>query len=108
MMMRERFFWQVLRASAPLMLWAAHFTALYLVVAAQCSPALAPGMPSVGWLWGVTALASAACVALLWQARTALAPDAGLVRLAQAGSALLALAAIAWNAVPLLLLDGCG
>ncbi len=107
-MTRERFFGQVILASAPLMLWAAHFAALYLVVAAQCSPALAPGMPSVGLLWSLTAIAAAACLALLWQARAALAPDAGLVRLAQAGSALLALAGIAWNAVPLLLLDGCG
>ena len=108
MNVRESFFSQMWQATAPLLVWAAHFTALYTLVAAQCSPALARGEPWMGTLWMLSALALGACTYLLWRARTALAPGASLVQLAQAGSALLALAGVAWTSVPLLLLGGCG
>lgn len=108
MNMHERLFSQIWQASAPLLVWAAHFTLCYGLVAAECSPALARREPSVGWLWIGTALAIGACLWMLWRARAVLQEDAGLVKLAQAGSALLALAGIAWTSVPLMLLGGCG
>ncbi len=108
MSMGERFFGQVWRATAPLLLWAAHFAALYGVVAVQCSPAVARAEPATGLLWIFSALALGACGWMLWRARVAVAPGASLVQLAQAGSALLALAGIAWTSAPLLLLGGCG
>lgn len=108
MSVRERIFSQMWHASSPLMVWAAHFTLCYGVVAAECSPALARQDPSVGLLWMASALAIGVCLSMLWGARDVLQADAGLVRLARAGSALLALAGIAWTSVPLLLLGGCG
>lgn len=108
MRMRERFFGRAWHATLPLLVWAAHFAVCYTVVAAQCSPALAQGGPSVGWLWMASALALGACLLMLWRARRGLTGGASLVQLAHAGSALLALAGIAWTSMPLLLLDGCG
>jgi hypothetical protein len=115
MTMNERSLSKTAWATAPLLVWAAHFAALYGIVAAQCSPAAAHAEPSLALLWVVSALAVGACAALLWRARQALAPHASprapqtsLAQLAQAASALLALAAIAWTSVPLLLLGGCG
>ena len=108
MNVREGFFSQTWQATAPLLVWVAHFTALYTLVAAQCSPAIARSEPSMGLLWLLSVLALGACTWMLWRARTALAPGASLVQLAQAGSALLALAGVAWTSVPLLLLGGCG
>lgn len=111
--MRERFFGQAWHATLPLLVWAAHFAVCYTVVAAQCSPALAQGKPSVAWLWMASALALGLCLMMLWRARGCLTRkeltgSASLVQLAHAGGALLALAGIAWTSVPLLLLDGCG
>lgn len=106
-MRQERFFSHVWRATAPLLVWAAHFALCYGLVAVECSPALAR-QPSTGLLWIATALAIGACLFMLWRVRDGLAVHARLLRLAQAGSALLALAAIAWSSVPLLLLAGCG
>ena len=108
MNMRERLFGQIWRATAPLVVWAAHFTVCYALAAAECSPALARQQPSTAVLWVATGLALAVCLWMLRRARAVLEGDAGLVQLAQAGSAVLALAGIGWTAVPLLLLGGCG
>ncbi len=105
--MRERLLGQTWRATAPLVLWAAHFSVCYALVAAECSPALAR-QPSMAVLWLATGVALATCLWMLWRARAVLEGGAGLVQLAQAGSAVLALAGIGWTAVPLLLLGGCG
>lgn len=104
--MGKDLFRQSLYATAPLLLWAAHFTFCYLLVAAQCTPALiGPGMPAM-WVLGVVSLAAlGACAAMAWRAtRTPVA----LLDWARGGSAILALAGIAWTSLPLLLLDGCG
>jgi hypothetical protein len=108
MNMRDRLFSQTWRATAPLLVWTAHFALCYGLTAAECSPALARQQPSMAVLWLATALALAACAWMLWRARAVLDGGAGLVQLAQAGSAVLALAGIGWTAVPLLLLGGCG
>ena len=106
--MGDRVFSRLWHGSAPLLAWAAHFSFCYGLVAAQCSPLLARAAPSTWLLWLASALAALACLLMLWRARGARRPDAGLSELARAGSALLALAGIAWTTLPLLLLDGCG
>ena len=48
--MRDRFFVRALHGTLPLMVWAAHFSPCYILVAAQCSPAaITRDAPSV-WL----------------------------------------------------------
>jgi len=102
--MRDNLLTALFKGTAPLLVWALHFSVCYGLVAAQCSPALAePGGPSRMLLLILSAVALAACVAMLgrqWPVR--------LLDWASAGSAVLALTGIAWTTVPLLLLDGCG
>ncbi len=110
--MRDRFFVRLLRGSLPLMIWAAHWFGAYLLVAAQCTPALiTPQAPRL-WMLGVlSALALLACLALLWRAGGRLrdaGDDAALLDWAAAGSALLAAVAIAWTTVPMAMIGGCG
>ncbi len=107
-MSAERLFHRVVYGCAPLLAWAAHFTVLYVLVGAQCSPLLGRAAPSAWIMWLASALALAACLLLLWRARGALKGGAALAEQACAASALLALAGIAWTTLPLLLLDGCG
>ena len=106
--MDERFFGRLWHASAPLLAWAAHFVLCYALVASQCSAALGRAAPDAWPLWLASALATLFCLLMLWRARGALRPGAGLAELACAGSALLALAGIGLTTLPLLLLDGCG
>ena len=108
--MREKFFIDTLRGTAPLMIWALHFTICYALVAAQCSGALlAPHAPSRLLLLALTAAALGACALLLWKGWPAGGGgEARLLDWARAGSAVLGLCAIAWTGIPLLLLDGCG
>lgn len=110
--MGERFFSRLLRGTLPLIIWGMHFTVCYLLVAAQCSPALmtasAPSRPMLG---AVSAIALAACAALLWRAHGTLrsvTEETRLIDWAAAGSAVLALAGIAWTSLPILMMDGCG
>jgi hypothetical protein len=108
--MRERFFARLLYGTLPLIIWAAHFFGVYLLVAAQCSPAAA-GAPSRPMLGALSLLAIGACLALLWRARNTLrnaANGTGLLDWAAAGGAVLASAAIAWTTIPVLLIEGCG
>lgn len=104
----DRLFSRLAYGCAPLLAWAAHFTVLYVLVGAQCSPLLARAAPSARIMWMASALAVAVCLLMLWRARGALKSGSALAEQACAASALLALAGIAWTTLPLLLLDGCG
>jgi len=107
--MRDRLVSRTLYATAPLLVWAAHFTLCYALVATQCSPALlSPGAPTIWILALASAAALALCTLMLWRTNRALDERARLLDWARIGSAVLALAGIAWTSVPLLLLDGCG
>ena len=118
--MSDRFFIRLLYGTLPLLVWALHFFAVYLLVAAQCSPALiTPQAPRHAMLAMLSVLALTACATLLWRARATLRDgakndaknDASPPRLldwAQAGSAVLAMLGVIWTSVPVLMIDGCG
>lgn len=110
--MRDRFFVRLLYGTLPLLVWAAHFFAMYVLVAAQCSPAAITTQSPRRWMLGVLSLlAIGACLVLLWRARGTLrnaGEDIGLMDWAVAGSAVLALAGIVWTSIPMVLVDGCG
>ena len=108
---------QTLLGTAPLLVWAAHFTFCYVLVGAQCSPALFDAAaPRSVMLLAVSALALVLCGWLLWRAargvqlaQLAGAEDAlALRQWASLAGAVLALAGVAWTSMPLLMLDGCG
>lgn len=111
MSMRDRFFVRAVHGALPLFVWAAHFFALYLLVAGQCSPAaITRGAPSVWLLALLSAAAFGLCAWLAWRAWNvvrAAGGDPALHDWAALGSAVLALAGIAWSSMPLLMLDGC-
>lgn len=92
-MMREAFFRPVLRALAPLLLWAVHFFLCY-VISAERRLLLAL----------LSAAALAVCAWLLWRRRAVLDERASLRAWSGAGGAALALIGIAWTCVPILLL----
>ncbi len=103
---------QVWLGSAPLFVWALHFTVCYVWVGMACSPALIDAEAPHGTvLLTVSALALGLCALLLGRARAALlrlGETATLLDWAVAASAVLALAGVAWTSLPLLLLAGCG
>lgn len=112
---REHFFARALHGSLPLLVWAAHFFASYVLVAAQCSPALmTPDGPSMWLLALMSAAGLGVCAVLLWRAWQAVrkARAAGrepaLTDWAAFGSSVLALVGIAWTTLPLLMLEHCG
>ncbi|MES2756357.1 MAG: hypothetical protein V4693_03205 [Pseudomonadota bacterium] len=110
--MRDHFWIRLLHGTLPLIVWAAHWFAAYILVAAQCSPAaITPESPR-GWMLGaLSVLALGACAVLLWRARRTLrnaGGDASLLDWAAAGSAALATIGIAWTTMPMLMIDGCG
>jgi hypothetical protein len=109
--MRDHFWRRLWGGTLPLIIWGLHFTACYVLFAVQCSPAAAtPGAPNRLLLGGMSLAALAACAMLAWRTRATLrtaGEDTGLYEWARAGSALLALAGIAWTSLPILLLDGC-
>lgn len=99
--MGDRFWSKLWQGTAPLVLWAAHFFFCYLYAASGCRPET--------WtvLLGVTVLALGAAgwlVRVAWRAGDA---PRGVLHMARLGGAILALAAIAWGAMPLLVLGGC-
>lgn len=108
---RERFLRKLLHGTLPLLVWAAHFGACYVLVAFQCSPAgFAPGNPHRLPLALMTLAALAVCGALAWRARGTLTggdEQTALLDWAAAGSALLAFVGIAWTSVPLWFVDSC-
>ncbi|MDB5791631.1 MAG: hypothetical protein JWQ80_1655 [Massilia sp.] len=108
---RERFFGKLLRGTLPLLVWAAHFSGCYVLVAFECSPAgFAPGHPQRLPLVVMTLVALAACAALGWRARRTLGggdEHTALLDWAAAGTAVLAFVGIAWTSVPLWFVDSC-
>jgi hypothetical protein len=97
-MLRDRLLPGLLRGCAPLLVWAAHFAVCY--TAAALRPDDVPRAP----LLAVTALALAGESWLLWRAwpRARLA-DARLRDRAAVTAAALALPAVLWTGLPLLL-----
>jgi hypothetical protein len=106
---REAFWRRVLAGTLPLLVWSAHFAFSYGLAAAQCTPAgLRPGGPDRMLLGAVTLAAMVACAWLAWRARGVLRRiDAGLLDWSRFVLAVLALVAVAWTGVPLLLVAGC-
>ncbi|MBB3220160.1 hypothetical protein [Pseudoduganella umbonata] len=100
--MGDRFWNKLWHGTAPLVLWAAHFFFCYLFAASGCRR----GTWTV--LLAVTLLALAAAGWLCWRAwRESGAAPRGVLRMARLGGAILAFAAIAWSAMPLLAFGGC-
>jgi hypothetical protein len=106
---RESFWRRALAATLPLLVWSVHFAFTYGVAAAQCTPAaMRPGGPDRVLLGAVTLAAVGACAWLAWRARgVPRRIDAGLLDWARLVLAVLALVAVAWTGVPLLLVAGC-
>lgn len=106
---RESFWRRLLAGTLPLLVWSLHFAFTYGLAAAQCTPAgLRPGGPDRVLLGTVTLAAVGACAWLAWRAREVpRRMDAGLLDWARFVLAVLALVAVAWTGVPLLLVTGC-
>jgi hypothetical protein len=99
--MGERFFHRLWQGTAPLVLWAAHFFFCYLYAAAGCR------RESWAVLLGVTLLALVLAGWLVWAGWRHGGRPRSLLHMAQRGGALLALVAIGWSALPLLVFGGC-
>lgn len=106
MQTQDRLLGKMVWAVSPLLVWAAHFFFCYVWTAASCQrggdPALVLGMAS--------ALALGAGAALLAKALRRLSRAPKPVRLidwVNFASAALALVAIAWTCVPMLMLNLC-
>ena len=95
---------RALLAASPLLIWAAHWTVCYLVVAGLCLRGAWSGAVQPGLL-ALSALTLAALGWILIRLRGR--PIHGLLEWAFAGSAVLALAGVGWTSLPLLMLDGC-
>ena len=106
---RESFWRRLLAGTLPLLVWSVHFAFTYGVAAAQCAPAvMRPGGPDRVLLGAVTLAAVGACAWLAWRARgVPRREDAGLLDWARLVLAVLALVAVTWTGVPLLLVAGC-
>ena len=106
---RESFWRRLLAGTLPLLVWSLHFAFAYGIASAQCTPAaMRPGGPDRVLLGAVTVAAIGACAWLAWRARgVPWRDDAGLLDWARLVLAVLALVAVAWTAVPLLLVTGC-
>lgn len=85
---------RVLYATAPLLLWAAHFALMYLLAVLQAGRAT---------MLAFSALALAGAAGLLWHAARS-GPARPLHEVAFAASAVLAAIAIVWTCAPVLLL----
>lgn len=86
---------RTLYGSAPLLLWAAHFALMYLLAVVHAGR-LAMAVLSL--------LALGAAGALVWRAARQQQGERPLHELAMAANAVLALIAIVWTCVPLLIL----
>lgn len=106
----EHLFRRLLRAILPLLVWLLHFAFCYGLAAAQCTPAIMrEGGPDRILLGLATVAALGACAWLTWRRRGVLGwPDsAGLLEWASFLFAGLALVAVSWNSVPIMLVAGC-
>jgi hypothetical protein len=103
---QDRLLSQMTLAVAPLLVWAAHFFFCYAWTAAACQrggdPAVALVVASVLAMVAAVALLARA-VRLLWRA----ARPVQLIVWVRVATAALALAAIAWTCVPMLMLRMC-
>lgn len=106
---REHFLRRVLRATLPLLVWIAYFAFSYGLAAAQCAPGgLRAGGPDRLLLGATTLAALAVCALLAWRGRRELFDrQAGLAQRVGAVLAVLALVAVGWTGLPLLLVGGC-
>jgi hypothetical protein len=106
----EHFFRRVLRATLPLLIWIADFAFSYGLAAAQCTPVgLRPGGPDRLLIGGAGLAAFGACALLAWRACRILRQRGGAAGLLDRAAfllALLALVAIAWGVMPVLLVAG--
>jgi len=106
----EHFFRRLLRAILPLLVWLLHFAFCYGLAAAQCTPAMMrEGGPDRLLLGVATVAALAICAWLTWRGRAVLRrPNtAGLLEWAAFVFAALALVAVSWNSLPIMLVAGC-
>jgi hypothetical protein len=106
---REAFWRRLVSGTLPLLVWIAHFAFTYGLAASQCTPAaLRAGGPDRALAGVVTVIAIGACAWLAWRARGVPARrDAGVLDWSRFVLAVLALVAVAWTGVPLLLVAGC-
>jgi hypothetical protein len=113
MQSRDHFFRDSVDASAPLLLWALHFFAVYIFVALACGSTLVdaqlfgyPLIKSVSLLLSLLAILLVA--GLLWRAiflcRQRPQP---LLSLARLGFAMLGALGIVWTTIPMLVLESC-
>jgi hypothetical protein len=107
--MSDHFFSRATRASLPLLIWGAHFAFAYIVAASQCTPgALRAAGPNPWLLGGATLLSMAACVwAGALAGRRLRQGSDEFVDYVGAASAVLAVVAVAWTGIPVLLVTGC-
>ena len=107
--MNDHFFGRATRASLPFLIWAAHFGFAYIVAASQCTPgAFRAAGPNPWLLGGATLLSMAACawVGALACKRLRQGSEE-FVDYVAAASAVLAVVAVAWTGIPVLLVTGC-
>lgn len=107
--MHDHFFVRLARATLPFVIWALHFALCYGLAAAQCTPGgWRPEGPNRLLLGVATVAALGACLWLGWRARQRLrANQDGLSDWAAVAGTALAVVAIAWSGLPLLLVGGC-
>jgi hypothetical protein len=106
----EHLFRRLLRAILPLLVWLLHFAFCYGLAAAQCTPAMMREAGPDRMLLGVATVAAlGACAWLTWRGRAVLRRPgrAGLLEWACFLFAALALVAVSWNSVPVMLVTGC-
>jgi hypothetical protein len=111
--LQEQIVRPVWRGSGPFIVWALHFFGLYVLVAAGCTAGWAEA-PLLGTSVLRVLLLAASVLALgcigwmLWRADGGRPRGTrGLLAVAAAGSAWLALIAVAWASVPALMLPMC-
>ena len=97
--------WPVFRMLAAASIWAAHFGLVYGIVAIGCPRGLTGALP---WAIGIATLAAAVGTLALMVAALRGRRPRDAADWASAGAAALALAAILWQASPLLWEQRCG
>ncbi|KON81421.1 hypothetical protein PA01_07210 [Azoarcus sp. PA01] len=91
-----------LRLSAGVIVWALHFSVIYGLTALACARAAAQAVP---WVIGAaTLVASGVCVAIIVRE---LGRGPGFESWLAAGLAVLALLAVLWEALPVLMVAPC-
>jgi hypothetical protein len=91
----------------PLWLWAAHFFAAYVLVAASCMRGWAQGGVRAVMLVVTVAVAALLAAVLLRALQRCRGAYAGWVPALRAGAAALALVGVAWAALPMLVVPVC-